>query len=51
MEQELGIQVPEDVETLVGESAVVALGPGFDAEALMSSADGSDIPVGDQGQG
>ncbi len=46
MEQELGIQVPEDVETLVGESAVLALGPGFDAESLTNSGDGSDIPVG-----
>jgi len=43
---ETGLHLPNDVETLAGESAVVALGPGFDADQLMNSADGSDIPVG-----
>ena len=46
MEEELGIAVPEDLETLVGESAAVAIGPGFDSGAFMNDADGSDLPVG-----
>ena len=46
MSEQTGLDLPTDVETLAGESAVVALGPGFDADQLMNSADGSDIPVG-----
>jgi len=41
-----GLDLPVDAETLLGESAVVAVGSDFDAEQLMSSADGSDVPVG-----
>ena len=41
-----GLDVPADVETLTGESAVLAIGAGFDAETFMNSGDGSDIPVG-----
>ena len=46
LSEQTGLDLPTDVETLAGESAVVALGPGFDADQLMNSADGSDIPVG-----
>jgi hypothetical protein len=43
---ETGLDLPADAETLAGESAVLAIGSGFDAEQLMNSADGSDVPVG-----
>jgi hypothetical protein len=35
-----------DVETVFGESAVIALGSNLDPEAFFSSSDGSEIPVG-----
>ena len=37
--------LPEDIETLFGESAVLALGSDFDPEAVFESSDGSDVPV------
>jgi hypothetical protein len=43
---ETGLDMPQDVETLTGESMVVALGPDFSPEEFMSSADGSDVPIG-----
>ena len=46
LSDQTGLDLPADVETLAGESAVLALGPDFDADELMSSADGSDVPVG-----
>jgi len=46
-----GLDVPADVETLMGDSAVLAVGGDFDAEQMMSSADGSDVPAGLKVQG
>jgi hypothetical protein len=46
-----GLEVPTDIETLMGESAALAVGGDFDAEQMMSSADGSDVPVGLKVQG
>ncbi len=40
-----GLDVPKDVETLLGESAAVSFGSGFDPEAFFNSSDGSDLPV------
>ncbi len=41
-----GLDIPQDVETLTGESMVFALGPDFSPEQFMSSGDGSDVPMG-----
>jgi hypothetical protein len=45
MEDELGL-TGEDIETLLGSSAAIALGSDLDPNAFFSSSDGSDIPVG-----
>lgn len=45
-ESATGLELPEDVETLLGQSATLALGGDFDAETFSDSADGSDVPVG-----
>ncbi|MCD4534780.1 DUF3352 domain-containing protein [Nocardioides sp. cx-169] len=45
-EQETGLTLPEDAETLAGESATVAIGSDVDLEALFDSGDASDLPVG-----
>lgn len=36
----------EDIETLMGESAALALSSSIDLETVFSSSDGSDVPVG-----
>lgn len=46
LENQTGLQLPEDLETLTGESVAVALGGGFDPEAAFNSADPSGVPVG-----
>lgn len=46
-----GLDLPADAETLAGESAVLAVGSDFDAEQMMNSGDGSDVPVGVKVQG
>jgi hypothetical protein len=40
-----GLELPEDVETLLGDSTVLALGADFDPEALESP-DASGVPIG-----
>ncbi len=40
-----GLDLPEDAETLTGDSLAVVLGAGFDPETFASSEDGSDVPV------
>ena len=50
-ESQLGLDLPDDLETLLGESAAVALGGDFDAQALAQSSDGSDVPIGAKIQG
>jgi hypothetical protein len=40
-----GLDLPEDAETLAGDSAAVALGSDFDPDAFYDSSDGSDVPV------
>ncbi len=44
-EAETGLQLPEDAETLAGESAALALSSDFDLETFFNSGDGSAIPV------
>ena len=46
-EDELGIDLPEDAETLAGESAVIALGSDFDPSVFLDSdADVTELPIG-----
>jgi hypothetical protein len=40
-----GLDLPDDAETLAGDSAVLSLGHGFDPESFFESPDGSDMPV------
>lgn len=43
-EEETGLSLPEDAETLAGESVAVALSPDFDPELFFNSG-GTDVPV------
>jgi hypothetical protein len=46
-ESELGLDLPEDAETLAGESAVIAVGPDIDPEAFFGfDASVTELPVG-----
>jgi hypothetical protein len=45
-EQWTGLELPEDLETLFGDSTVLSVGHDFDAEAFATSEDGSGIPIG-----
>jgi hypothetical protein len=40
-----GLDLPDDAETLAGDSAALALGSDFDPDAFINSGDGSDIPI------
>lgn len=40
-----GLDLPADLEKLVGDSAALALGPGIDVEGLVNSSDPSDLPL------
>lgn len=44
-EEETGLSLPEDAETLAGESLTLAVGSDFDPETFFNSGDGSDVPV------
>lgn len=46
IESETGLSLPEDVETLTGDSLALAVGEDFDPEAIANSSDISDVPVG-----
>ncbi len=45
-EAQTGLDLPDDAETLLGDSAVLAVSADIDPETFFASADGSDIPVG-----
>jgi len=45
-EQQTGLSLPEDLETLLGEQFAVALSGDLDIETLMNSADPSGLPLG-----
>ena len=40
-----GLDLPQDAETLLGDSAALSFGSDFDPEAFFNSSDGSEIPV------
>lgn len=46
LEEQSGLDLPDDAETLAGEAAAVSVGGDFDPELFFDSADGSDVPVG-----
>ena len=46
VEQETGMTLPDDLQTLLGDSATFALSSDFSPETFMNSSDGSDVPVG-----
>lgn len=46
LEEESGLDLPDDVETLLGSSAALAVSGDMDPEAVLQSSDGSDVPVG-----
>jgi hypothetical protein len=48
---ESGLDLPDDVETLLGDSAAFALGSDFDLETFVNSSDGTGVPVGLKVQG
>lgn len=45
-EQQTGLSIPADLETLLGESTSISIGGGITLEGLTASQDGSDLPVG-----
>jgi Protein of unknown function (DUF3352) len=51
LSEEVGLDLPGDVETLTGESAALAIGGDFDPEALFDFRDSTDVPVGLKVQG
>jgi hypothetical protein len=46
IEQATGLTVPDDLETLLGDSTTFAVGGDIDYEALVNASDGSQVPVG-----
>ncbi len=45
-EQQLGLQLPEDLKTLLGESFVLAVSGDIEVDQVVNSTDGSDVPIG-----
>lgn len=45
MSEETGLDIPDDVETLFGDAAVLSVDSDIDPDAVVNSADGSDVPV------
>jgi hypothetical protein len=45
LSQETGLDVPDDIETLLGSGVSISVGHDFDFEAAENSSDGSGIPV------
>lgn len=50
-EDETGLELPEDLETLTGEAMAVSLGGDFDPESAANSSDLSQVPMGVKVQG
>lgn len=46
LEAQLGIELPADLQTLLGDSVVLAVSGDLDVDQAANSADGSDIPAG-----
>ncbi len=45
LEAETGLSLPDDIETLFGDSAALAVSSDFDPESFFESSDGSDVPI------
>jgi hypothetical protein len=45
LESQTGLTIPDDIETLFGDSAALALGADFDPDVFLESSDGSDVPI------
>lgn len=45
MSQQSGLDLPDDVETLVGDSIAVSIGSDFDPETFFNSTNGDGVPV------
>jgi hypothetical protein len=50
-ESETGLSFPEDIETLLGESTAIAVGPDIDPEAFVNSDTPEGLPIGAKIQG
>jgi hypothetical protein len=50
-EAETGLELPDDIETLLGESTAIAVSPDIDPEALVNSSSPADLPIGVKIQG
>ena len=46
LENQTGLTLPDDLETLLGDSAALSVSSSLDPEAMANSSDGSQIPVG-----
>jgi hypothetical protein len=51
LSEESGLDLPDDAETLAGDSAALAVGDDFDPESFLESGDGTGVPVGVKIQG
>ena len=51
MAQESGLDLPDDAETLAGDSMALSLGSDFDLDTFFNSGDGSDFPIAAKVQG
>ena len=51
MAQESGLDLPDDAETLAGDSMALSLGSDFDLDTFFNSGDGSDLPIAAKVQG
>jgi hypothetical protein len=51
LSQESGLDLPDDAETLAGDSAALAVGADFDPNSFLESGDGTGVPVGLKVQG
>ena len=45
LEAETGLTLPDDIETLFGDSAALAVSSDVDPESFFESSDGSDVPI------
>ncbi|MET0524071.1 MAG: DUF3352 domain-containing protein [Nocardioides sp.] len=50
-EAETGLELPDDIETLLGESTALAVSPDIDPEALVNSSSPEGLPIGVKIQG
>ncbi|WP_243060260.1 DUF3352 domain-containing protein [Nocardioides sp. SR21] len=44
--EETGLDLPDDVQTLLGDSVAIAIGPDFDPDGLFASSEPDDFPTG-----